>query len=301
MPPPCSSTHTPAAAIAPSLSLHHANPISRTPAVAHTPTKSAAVVDVAEIVATRTRHDPSTRNRVPTRSNHIAAHPRNVERRCPRSPTRVHTSQDGTQRRPRGRHRRSHDFKPPPQRLRALGPHPRRRVYPALCARANPPCASRPSTLVNSHTDDTPQHSTEPCLHPATQPPSLAPSCPYLLACSTPASSSSPRSRASTTMSTLSRTPSPCTNRRTHTPSWAPAPGAGRRLTAATFTCLRPRANHSTAASSSRTPRSSSQANHGVQGYVPPRACRAAGPRGVGEGAGGEGAGSEGLEGSHAG
>ncbi|KZP11381.1 hypothetical protein FIBSPDRAFT_1050823 [Athelia psychrophila] len=172
MPPPCSSTH----ALAPSLSLHHANAISRTPTVAHTP--SAAVVDVAEIVASHTRHDPSTRNRVPTRSNHIAAHPRNVERCRPRSPTRVHTSQDGTQCRPRGRHRRSHDFKPPPQRLRAFGG-----VYPALCARANPPRASRPSTLVNSHTDDTPQHGTEPRLHPATQAPSLAPSrpCPYIL------------------------------------------------------------------------------------------------------------------------
>ncbi|KZP28603.1 hypothetical protein FIBSPDRAFT_852308 [Athelia psychrophila] len=293
--------HPKVSAPCPLLSLHHANAISRTPTVAHTPTKSAAVVDVAEIVASRTRHDRSTRNRVPTRSNHIAAHPRNVERRCPRSPTRVHTSQDGTQRRPRGRHRCSHGFKLPPQRLRALGPHPRLRVYPALCARANPPRASRPSTLVNSHTDDTPQHGTEPRLHPATQVPSLAPRCPYLLACSTPASSSSPRSRASTTMSTLSRAPSPCTNRHTHTPSWALVPGAGRRPTASTLTCLRPRANHSTAASSSRTPRSSSQANHGVQGYIPPRARCAAGPRGVGEGAGGEGAGSEGLEGSHAG
>ncbi|KZP02358.1 hypothetical protein FIBSPDRAFT_905929 [Athelia psychrophila] len=77
-PPRLISTHAPAAALAPSLSLHHANAISRTPTVVHTPTKSVAAVDVAEIVASRTRHDPSTRNRVPTCSNHIAAHPRNV-------------------------------------------------------------------------------------------------------------------------------------------------------------------------------------------------------------------------------
>ncbi|KZP08326.1 hypothetical protein FIBSPDRAFT_874680 [Athelia psychrophila] len=279
---PCPPTANNFFTVIPSLSLHHADAICRTPTVAHTPTKSAAVVDVAEIVASRTRHDPSMRNRVPTRSNHIAAHPRNVERRPPRSPTRVHTSQDGTQRHPPMTSSRPRNDFARWGLIRVGG------VYPALCARANPPHVSRPSTLVNSHTDDTPQHGTEPCLHPATQVPSLAPSRPYVLACSTPASSSSPRSRALTTMSTLSRAPSP-------------SPGAGRRPTAATLTCLRPRANHSTAASSSRTPRSSSQANHGVQGYVPPRARRAAGPRGVGEGAGGEGAGSEGLEGSPAG
>ncbi|KZP02888.1 hypothetical protein FIBSPDRAFT_1055588 [Athelia psychrophila] len=46
---------------------------------------------------------------------------------------------------------------------------------------------------------------------------------------------------ASTTTSTVSRTPNPYTSRRTRTFSWAPAPGAGRRPTATTLTCLRPR------------------------------------------------------------
>ncbi|KZP31955.1 hypothetical protein FIBSPDRAFT_848938 [Athelia psychrophila] len=48
-------------------------------------------------------------------------------------------------------------------------------------ARATPPRASRPFTLVSSGEDDTAQHGTEPRLHPATQAPSLASSRPYIL------------------------------------------------------------------------------------------------------------------------
>ncbi|KZP04713.1 hypothetical protein FIBSPDRAFT_878227, partial [Athelia psychrophila] len=107
----------------------------------------------------------------------IAAHPRNVERCRPRSPTRVHTSQDGTQCRPRGRHRRSHDFKPPPQRLRACQPtacvspiHPRQLAhgrhaatrYRATLAPSHAGTLARTKPPMPIHTELRPPHL--PCL-----------------------------------------------------------------------------------------------------------------------------------------